>query len=248
MNPKYVSEVRRFGGPNHNTDSLGNRKNLSHSDDIDPRHVKTDGLGNVIAMPLVRNKSCFGRPERILRGLFGGKPWIAEDGSRRMGGTTCSTCEGRSLGTFLACNDVIAERIASSADVERACVEWIDGTGRQFGPSCFLGSDKHRWEAFLVAIENHGGWSNINDEQVKIDAVAAGELAKKHRRDSAKRRRDLEKQRRQGAVRSLTPELLAAVKEEGGSRANHLKTLKVARGAKPQDTLWITSLPDSTCE
>lgn len=152
------------------------------------------------------------------------------------------------MSTFLACNDVIAERIASSADVERTCVEWIDGTDRQFGPSCFRGSDKHRWEAFLVAIENHGGWSNINDEQVKIDAVAAGELAKKHRRDSAKRRRGLEKQRRQGAVRSLTPELLAAVKEEGDSRANHLKTLKVVRGAKPQDTLWITSLPDSTCE
>ena len=246
MNDDYVSDVRRFGGLNPFVDASGQKQNLSHKDNIDPKAVITNGIGDIESIPLLRKKPCFGRPERHLRGLFGGKPWTDEVGERRPGTTNCYTCEKRSPDTFLGCCDVVAERIASNPHIEKSFNDWIDGTGNRLGPACFVNSHGRRWTTLLKSIEAHGGWSNVNDDQVKANAVAAAEKEKKRRRDAEKARRDEGRKRRQGLIRPISVEFLKALDAERDRRATHLKSLRNLRGERPQDTLWLRIPSDAT--
>lgn len=248
MNPDYVAEVRRFGGSKPYLDSSGSRKNLSHRKNLQPDEVETDRRGNVTGMPLLKSKPCFGRPERLLRGLFEAEPWYDDDGNRRLSETQCHRCEERSLGTFLACLDVAAERIESDPAIEAAFVEWIDATGTASGSACFSGAHSRRWQAYLDAIAAHGGWSNINDDQVKVDAIAVAAKERSRRRERSKARRQAERDRRGSLGQPVTAEFHKSIDLERGRRAALLKGLRRVRGEKPQDTLWLRNLPDETCE
>ena len=246
MNTKYVDEVRRYGGPNPRVDEDGNSKNVRHIDNIKSEDVVTDGRGNIDSMPLLRKKPCFGRPERFLRGLFEKRPWTDDKGEIRPPKTPCYTCEKLTPDTFQSCYDVIVERIESSATIESAFNHWADDTGSQFGKGCFNGTSGEVWRDFLDAIEDHGGWSNFNDMQVKLDAIAADTKNRKKRAEKEKTRRRIDKKRRQGLVGPLSPEYLAAVDEERDRRASQLKSLRDMQGKSPRDMLWITSTSDIT--
>ncbi|RVQ68744.1 hypothetical protein EKN06_00475 [Croceicoccus ponticola] len=248
MDNNYVAEVRRFGSSQPFRDAEGTRRNLSHITNLGRGAVKTDGNGNVTEMPLLEGKPCFGRPERFVRGIFDGKPWVDEGGTYRAGGTPCHSCETKTLGTFLACSDLSIERMESSAAIEPAFVEWIEATGDDHGPRCFVGANGKRWDGFLAAIEAHGGWTNINDDQTKVAAIANAEREKNRRRESENVRRKRTRDLRASHGQTITPEYLHALDLERGRRARHLKSLKNVQGAKPQDTLWLRNLPDATCE
>lgn len=248
MNAAYVSKVRSFGGAKPYVDIRGERKNLSHRTNLQPDEVETDGRGNVTDMPLLKGKPCFGRPERLIRGLFEGEAWYDEHGNRRPGETPCHRCEELCLGTFLACQNVASERIGTAPAIEAAFVDWIDATGNASGPVCFSGAHSRRWKAYLDAIASHGGWTNINDDQVKVAAITAAENDRKRRRENERVRRQRERELRASLGRPVTAEFLKSVDLERDRRAIHLKSLRVVRGDKPQDTLWLRNLPDETCE
>lgn len=246
MNTKYVDEVRRYGGQNPRSDRNGKFTNVRHIGNISTEQVVTDGAGNIVSMPLLKKKPCFGRPERLLRGLFGKKTWVDDKGERHPGHTPCYSCEKQTPNTFLACHDVIAERIASSSSIESSCHRWFDETEDRFGPACFSGKNGKVWHDFLSAIENHGGWTSVNDVQVKLNAIAADKKEKKQRADKAKARRQIDKKRRQGLASPPSPEFIAALDKERDRRAVELKSLRHMQGNNPRDMLWITSTPDTT--
>lgn len=248
LNHDYTAEVRRFGASKPFRDADGKRSNLSHKTNFAEDAVITDGKGNVVHMPLLENKPCFGRPERYIRGIFDVKDWQDQDGNTRNGSTPCLTCENRTLGTYLACHDLSVERIESSPSIEAALIRWSDGNGLSSGPRCFVGTNAQTWSAVLAAIEEHGGWTSINDEQVKVAAVTAHESEKKRRREAAKARRKRNRDQMAGKVQPLPREVRDALKEERDRRAAHLKCLRSVKGQKPQDTLWLRNLSDGTCE
>lgn len=248
MNQKYVSEVQRYGGPNPRVDKEGNSKNVRHIDHIRPDDVITDGSGNITSMPLLRKKPCFGRPERALRGLFEKRPWTDDNGEIHSPETPCYTCEKLTPDTFQSCHDVVVERIESSATIESVCNHWFDETGSQFGKGCFNGKSGKLWHDFLDAIEKHGGWTNANDMQVKLDAIAAETKRKRQRADKEKTRRRIERKRRQGLVGPLTSEFYSAVDKERDRRSSELKSLRGMQGKDSRDLFWISSTPDTTWE
>ncbi|MGB7370953.1 hypothetical protein [Erythrobacter sp.] len=246
MNKKYVDEVRRFGGPKPRIDADGKARNVRHIDEIDPSDVITDGQGNVLRMPLLRRKPCFARPERFLRGLFGSKSWTDDKGVRRPSASPCYTCEDMTLGTFMSCHKVVVERIESSSSIEDAFEEWDDSTAGKTGPWCFNGERRQLWNVFLDVIEAHGGWSNINENQVKVASLAEAKEERRRRKHSERRRRAAERDRRKGLIGPLTPEFFAALDEERDERAQMLKELKKIQGKTRRDTLWIHVTPDDT--
>ena len=76
MKTDYARQVRRFGGVQPYVDEDGRRTNISHAVEFLSQDVKTDDAGNIIDMPLLTRKPCFGRPERFVRGALElGRPY-----------------------------------------------------------------------------------------------------------------------------------------------------------------------------
>lgn len=241
MNGQYVNEVRRFGGSAPFMEN-GRKFNLSHKDNIDPDFLQMDGNGQVDHVPVVWGKPCFGRPERFARGRREGKRWTDADGERRQGLTSCDTCMKRSPGTYEACGRIFAERVASNPLINAAFDKWIEGCKDDFGPICFLRNQAKLWNDFLQAIIDHGGWRNVNDDQVKLEAIRlATERTARIKANRKKRARRLKAARR-GAAKPVTKHFLDELQAERDRRAAQLRSLQTASGRTKRDTLWLKKL------
>lgn len=248
MHNSYVGDVSRYGGQRHNKDADGKTTRLNHDTDFDPSEVQTNGQGDVFRMPLLERKACFGRPERHLRGLFSGRPYIDDDGDQRITETTCTRCEVRSPGVFAACHDLSIERIKSNAEIEEAANRWLDAIQPPFGRICFRNSLGQLWANYLSTIERHGGWTTVNDDQVKVAQVINAAQKRKQRAMDAKARRLRDKIARRGATAAVTPEIEAALNAERLVRAEGLKKLRSFQGKAPRDMLRFTALTDESCD
>lgn len=247
MNPDYVKDARRFGSSEPFKDEDGKSFNLSHDDDIDPRLVQTDGNGNVDSVPLVWRKPCFGRPERFARGHMGGKPWRDDDGQRRPGKTTCDTCLERSPGTFKACDVIVSERINSDPAIKTAFDKWLDACV-DFGPACFVGARMKLWDSFLQAIIDHGGWSSVNDDQVKLEALRLKRARLARRKANRQARAQRQRAAQLGTAKPITQDYLDKLQAERDRRSGHLKSLSALSGRTKRDMLWVKMLDDSGCD
>jgi hypothetical protein len=239
MNNTYTKDVRRFGGPNPYVNEDGQRFYLSHADNIDPSAMKTDGLGNVDDVPLIRRKPCFGRPERYARALRPALTWTDDKEERRFQQTPCDGCRDGSPGVFEACGMLVSERIDCSPKIKAAFHAWDAACGHRTGQICFRNDLGSAWDQFLQSIVDHGGWTNSNDENVKLDALkrrqADQDRANKLRREARSRERDA----RKGKPPSISAEYLAALSRERDRRADHLLELSRLSSA-PR---WLTKLP-----
>jgi hypothetical protein len=244
MNPDYVKEVRRFGSLAPFEDEDGKSFNLSHKDNIDPSLVQTDGNGNVDSVPLVWRKPCFGRPERYARASMGGKPWRDDNGVRRPGKTTCDTCLEKSPGTFEAFGQIVSERIDSDLVIKTAFDKWLDACD-DFGPACFVGAQMKLWDSFLQTIIDHGGWSSVNDDQVKLEALRLKQERIDRRKANRHARAQRQRAARLGTARPITQDYLDKLQAERDRRSAHLKRLGALSGRTKQDMLWLKMLDDS---
>lgn len=247
MNPDYLKDVRRFGSSKPFKDEDGQSFNLSHDDDIDPRLVQTDGNGNVDSVPLVWRKPCFGRPERYARGHMGGMPWRDDNGKRRPGKTACDTCLERSPGTFEACSVIVNERIESDPAITAAFDKWLDACV-DFGPRCFVGAGMKLWDSFLKTIIDHGGWTNVNDDQVKLEALRLKRARLARRKANRQARAQHQRAARLGTAKPITQDYLDKLKTERDRRSAHLKSLSALSGRTKRDMLWVKMLDDSGCD
>ena len=238
--PSYSSEVRRFGGPTPYVNCEGQKQNLDHSIKFSSEDLTTDGQGNVLDMPLLKRKPCFGRPERFVRGAWEQVPeWRNPSGQPNLRLTKCETCP-----VVFACSDVCMERIESNPKIERAAVAWFDATDGLADRNRFAGSRNTRlWESFLRAIILQGKWSNVNDAR-----VSASQVQKTQDRDE-KRRIDAKKKRRANRLKApriqpSTPEFEDAVNAENDRRLAVLLDLR-SQSDVPR---WISKLTERGCE
>lgn len=247
MNPDYVKDVRSFAAAGRLTLESG-RKNNSHEEDFPAKDFRTDGKGNIEKSPLVYRKRCVGRVERKLRGEYGRRVWVRTNGERGLGDTACDTCAIRSPGIYEACGDIVAERIESSPAIEAAFEAWTDACGEESGPRCFTGSRGKLWHALLQTIIDHGGWTNVNDDQVKLEALRLQQRARDKRNAAARDRRRRDRDARRGTPKPITPAYLQALNSERDRRAASIKRLGCLSGQTARDMLWLKNLPDYSCE
>lgn len=182
---KYGSEVRRFGSRNPFIYYSGKPFNLSHEENIDWSDVCTDGVGNVSAMPLLKRKPCFGRPERWLRGMLETSSYRQSADTIGYSRTRCDQCQLKSPDTFAACASLATERIDTAPAIKRAVDEWVDTAEHRKDdrdPDPYKDAFGGRWERVLRVIRQHNGWTNTNDD------VAAG--AERAKQDEAKDRKN----------------------------------------------------------
>jgi hypothetical protein len=248
MNADYVKDVRRFAAAGRLKDEDGEDFNVSHGHDIDPAAVDTDGRGNVIGSPLVWQKECYGRLERYVRAHIGFRSWHDDNGDLRPNETPCDRCAQRSPGIYKTCGDIVSERARSNAAIEASFDAWMAACGDDFGPGCFTGRRAHLWDAFLQSIIDHGGWTNVNDDQVKLEALRQREDARRKRNAATRKSRKRQRDRRRGTTSVITQPELQALQIERDRRAAKLKSLRNLSGRTPRAMLWLTNLPDSTCD
>lgn len=241
MMTAYTVDVRRFGGEKPFVDEDGRRFNLKHKTSFEPDAVQTDGNGNIVDMPLLADKQCFGRPERFLRGAHESAtpPYSGRNKTHEWRLTRCQRCP-----VMRECSDVVTERIESSSAVGNAFTTWDDATEGMPGKERFKRRAGRLWDAFLRAIEGHGGWTNVNDKRLAEHEVAEAfrrkDKQKRQRAEARKRARD----RRRGVAPRITYEFLVAVEAE---RSRRLQILLDLRG-KPYAPRWITRLSPEGCE
>lgn len=242
----YVEEVRRFGGPSP-YEVEGRRANLSHQISFDAEEVITDGVGNIIRMPLLLRKPCFGRPERWFRALPDWRRQALLDASRTKelglvvpGTTPCDRCPVAD-----ACAAVVSERLESAPLVDAALERWLTFADQLEGERRFArGAPKSAWEAVLAAIIDHGGWTNVNDLQVPAALQVREEERKIARRTAAKKARL--KIRRRPINQQLPPfdlRLHSVIQAERDRRLAILMELKDYKDSPA----YITRLDDAGC-
>lgn len=247
MNPEYVKDVHRFGSARLK-DENGDPFNISHDDDCATDDVRTDGLGNVTGSPLIWRKPCLGRPERYLRGHIGGRPWDHESGERRLSETPCDRCKERSPGVYDACGRIVDERVASNAAIDASFNSWMTACGNDFGPVCFTGHRGKLWRVLLQAIIDHGGWTSVNDDQVKLEAIRRQKADRDKRNADARAARKRQRMARRGTPMTVTSEYLQALEIERNRRAGSIKGLRGLSGRASKDMLWLKNLRDDSCD
>lgn len=248
MNSAYLAEIRRFGGPSPYKDQNDKRCNLRHDTDFLPGDVETDGCGNVTSMPLLPKKPCFGRPERFFRALVGSTPWLDKDWERRPGNTPCNTCFERSPGVYEACLNLSEERVASHPNIQAMLDDWMRETGDTLGMRAFAGRLGQRWQKFLEAIIHVGGWSNVNDDQLRVFLQVKSTEDRVRRNDIRKAKRIRERDLLRGRAKPITADFLHALDTERDRRALGLKALRLLPVAAGRKMSWLSRMSDATCD
>jgi len=236
----YLQDVRKFAGPKPFTDSDGTRTYLSHKVNFNPGQLVTDGAGNVTDMPLLRSKPCFGRPEFWYSPHQEPKTFKAADGEAFVQDTACLRCDAKAPGVAAACDQLVAERVASCPGLEHLLNELAPIQDDPRGGSLRAQRLRTKWGRIVGLIEAHGGWSNVNDDRVRADDRRRHEERNKQR--NAQRREKTKANRRARSGRTLAPDLLQKLDDEASVRAGILENIRGSSNA-PR---WITKMTDET--
>lgn len=176
---------------------------VSHRVTFPASAVKRDGQGNILSMPLLPRKPCFGRPEAFFRHgrrviqvrLPGGR---SVDSSKHQ----CGSCP---KGVWQACAETSWERVQSDPAILKAFREWrsfcqanFNGELRYTGPASLL------WGAFKEAIASRGPFLSSNDEELERQRVL--EQAEKRRKWVEIKRRQREAMRAQARLAKQLPD------------------------------------------
>jgi hypothetical protein len=220
----------------------GVKFNLKHDASFDESAVSTDGIGNITDMPLLRDKPCFGRPERFVRGSYDSAlaPFTGRNRTAEWRHSRCQRCP-----VMRACSGVVAERIETAPQVNTAFLAFAEATDGLMESAMFdRGIGKRRWIAFQLAIEKHGGWVSVNDERVAADDVRREQQRKNDDAATKRAKRAQVRAARLGKAQVMTPEFRAAAEVERDRRRDVLIRLR----QQPVAPRWITRMPPESCE
>lgn len=158
----YEKKSRRWGKRN----PVAKGAQISNSVSFERSDVKTDGKGNVISMPPLVGKPCFGIPTAHLRQGRGSDVYVNKL-RRTVNGSRCSRCNISD-----PCNSLVRERIEcvlkASAQFRVNLKEWIDaGGGRQGGfDGAYDALGDRAWRVLCYPL-HEANFHNANDDEVK---------------------------------------------------------------------------------
>lgn len=171
--------------------------------------VITDQLGNVITMPPLIGRPCFGRIETFLRHA---KPAeekkIVRDNREVEVRTRCMRCTVRG-----PCKALVTERINSSPEISDTLRTWYQQSILCHAKRVYTAETGRLWTNLLVSIVRKGRFFSSNDAVVAENTLRANEFLKE------KWRHDKRRQRNSNLTRGLQDHFtLACVVEERDRR------------------------------
>lgn len=243
MQTDYARDVFRLAGFTPNLTPGKGKLNLNQQTTFTRDDVRLDDRGNIVDMPLLRRKPCFGRPERYFRGISEKafkETWIGEELFIDEVPTGCQRCS-----VLKVCGEVCDSRVASDP-VIAAKLEGCDGIAANLAHPFRNSVLLRQWIHFAHAIKEHGGWTNVNDARVAMDDYKREEERRKKRRKAAreKRQRDKIARGRRSKFIPVTAEFCRSLDAEMARRLQILINLR-SYSMSPK---WISKLKEVDCE
>lgn len=191
--------------------------------------VSTDKRGNVLSMPPLIGRPCFGRIETFLRHAKPAEQTKIVRNNREVASRTkCMGCAVRG-----PCKALVAERIHSSLEIKTALVAWYSRTMIQHGKRIYTGPVGRLWTIVLKSIVNQGQFNSSNDAIVRVF------VADTHDRLKEKWRQDKRRQRNSDLGDGLPDKFtLECVNEERDDRYRSLLTFCQGASAPRDMRRW----------
>lgn len=243
MSINYEKEVFSWGSQK----PWDGRPRLKNGDKFDWTDIRTDGQGNVLSMPLLRGKPCFGRPEVFLR--QGDSTQKIRNRYRKEIDTLtrCGRCPVRS-----SCAMLVKERVNASPEMNAALKSWRDDCGsRHAGRRVYTGQSGRFWTNFLKALANRGPFESSNDARLlELEEQANAKRRAKWAQDKRRARetdRDLRRLLRQPPSREFVANALqernrrAAILESCAGDPNLPRSVSKILAAHARQTANITA-------
>lgn len=245
---EYRKEVDNFGGAK--PDFAFNNQNVIQ---INWSDVKTDGKGNVLDMPLLTSKLCFGRIEFRFRHERPDRETTNYNGKEVKSTNRCIRCPAS---TKHSCKMLIAERVASDpviletlqnwkSEVDKVMADPFPQHPQKIRSRQFVGDPfGYLWQSVRYAIVNRGRFENSNDKAVKeqIEEVKRRDREKQMLKMRARR----EEERRELQAKQEPPptRFVKAAWDECFKRKSQLLAARKVERIPRQ----ISTLTDQGCE
>lgn len=138
---------------------------LKHKTSFRPEEVVRDGRGNILSMPVLEAKPCFGRPEVVFR--QGKRTRKRELPGGRIVDWKNHPCGSCPAGVHEACVRTAHERVMSDPVMWQAFQGWHEDCKTHFnGEFVCIRAASLSWGAFKRAIAARGPFENSNDAEV----------------------------------------------------------------------------------
>ena len=234
MTTSYADDVRKWSGH----EPWKGRPNLKHTTSFTVADVVTDGSGNIIDMPVLLHKPCFGRPEVFLRHGATEQKFTAANGEEVVSLTRCDRCA--LVGVRAACESVVMERVAADPIISAAFDDWSEQTELHPTERSYTGPIGRYWTTFREAVAARGPFDSVNDA-----AVAAHEAGlEEGRRQAARIKKRNQRATRQYNGQAPTDDFILAALAERKRRYNVLADLT----GDPSAPRFAAKLPLHGCE
>ena len=136
----------------------------------------------------------------------------------------------------------------SDPRIEEALENWLLELERRgvwpWQSLAYCGGFGKLWNAFLQALIDHGGWTNVNDDRVRLHELQQHVEQQKKKNVQRQKRRADKRRQRQLKGQPITAEFEAALQAERDRRAAQLQKLRTA----PNANRWLSALPAESCE
>lgn len=236
----YKDDVFLFGAQVWICRERGVRIHIRHKTTFYRHEVQTDGRGNINKMPLLMNKSCFGRPEAYYRhSVYYFKSYLDQNNVERLQEGRCARCK-----IYDVCAKIADERVDADPSIREALDAFEVAASTCHGSPFRSWSCVRLWIRFLHAIKSHGGWTNSNDLHVVVEeqrlVKARSEKKREQRKATSTRRRAAYARQPQ----PITPKGMSTLATERNKREQILLDYRKHSWAPP----WIRRLPDAGCK
>jgi hypothetical protein len=196
-------------------------KRLNHQTKFTDSNVKRDGRGNILDMPLLKNKPCFGRPEAVFR--HGKRTrrqkvpngyWIDTQNHQ------CGRCPE---GVHGACVRTALERVNSDPAIRQAYDEWrAECEANHDGAYVCTGTASWPWGRFKDAIARRGPFENSNDNALRDLEEADRERERRKWLRDQRRRRERQRAAARAVRRLPSHQFVLNVRDERDRRSDLL--------------------------
>lgn len=183
----YSAEVRNFASfkPEFS-------ENNKHNTDIPWSEILTDGLGNVLDMPYLPTKRCFGRIEYSLRHHADKPDRKKIKGSLKERHSRCSRCHLKTPNTAKSCGLLVRERILESDQIRQAVIEWDAEVQKEKASTSNPRARIHEDKTAMYVGKLSAAWGNVRDAVINEGPFADSNNQKRLKVEADRKRRNLE--------------------------------------------------------